>query len=483
MPARRRLIVVGGVAAGMSAASRARRMDPSLEILVFERTGFVSYGSCGLPYYLAGLVGRSEDLVVYSPAFFKERRDIDVFVGHEVTALDPSSRRVQVRGLADGEVREVAYDVLVLATGASAVRPPVPGVGRPGVFVLRTLEDGIAMRRHVDVLTGPDRTDGGRPRAVLVGAGPIGLEVAEALTARGLSVSLVEMAGQVLPGYHPDLAAHVEAELRRHGVDVHVNEALAAVEGAGDGGAATAVRTASGRTLPADLVLLATGIRPNVELARQAGLRLGSTGAVAVDHRLLTSDPHIYAAGDGVETWHRVLRRPAWIPLGTTSNKMGRIAGENAAGGDATFRGVVGTAALRIFDVEVGRTGLTEAEAAAEGWEPVTAYVRHGSRAHYYPGPGPVHLWLVGDRRSGRLLGAQAVGPAGAVAKRVDVLAVAVTAGMDVDEVAELDLSYAPPLAPVWDPILMAARAWGKAAGREQEPGSARAAGETARGA
>ncbi len=483
MPARRRLIVVGGVAAGMSAASRARRMDPSLEILVFERTGFVSYGSCGLPYYLAGLVGRSGELVVYSPAFFKERRDIDVFVGHEVTALDPSSRRVQVRRLADGEVREVAYDVLVLATGASAVRPPVPGVGRPGVFVLRTLEDGIAMRRHVDVLTGPDRTDGVRPRAVLVGAGPIGLEVAEALTARGLSVSLVEMAGQVLPGYHPDLAAHVEAELRRHGVDVHVNEALAAVEGAGDEGAATAVRTASGRTLPADLVLLATGIRPNVELARQAGLRLGSTGAVAVDHRLLTSDPHIYAAGDGVETWHRVLRRPAWIPLGTTSNKMGRIAGDNAAGGDATFRGVVGTAALRIFDVEVGRTGLTEAEAAAEGWEPVTAYVRHGSRAHYYPGPGPVHLWLVGDRRSGRLLGAQAVGPAGTVAKRVDVLAVAVTAGMDVDEVAELDLSYAPPLAPVWDPILMAARAWGKAAGREREPGSARAAGETTRGA
>ncbi len=481
MPARRRLVVIGGVAAGMSAASRARRMDRSLEILVFERTGFVSYGSCGLPYYLAGLVGRSEDLVVYSPAFFKERRDIDVFVGHEVTALDPSSRRVQVRRLADGEVREVAYDVLVLATGASAVRPPVPGVGRPGVFVLRTLEDGIAMRRHVDVLTGPDRTDGGWPRAVLVGAGPIGLEVAEALTARGLSVSLVEMAGQVLPGYHPDLAAHVEAELRRHGVDVYVNEALAAVEGAGDEGAATAVRTASGRTLPADLVLLATGIRPNVELARQAGLRLGSTGAVAVDHRLLTSDPHIYAAGDGVETWHRVLRRPAWIPLGTTSNKMGRIAGDNAAGGDATFRGVVGTAALRIFDVEVGRTGLTEA--AAEGWEPVTAYVRHGSRAHYYPGPGPVHLWLVGDRRSGRLLGAQAVGPAGTVAKRVDVLAVAVTAGMDVDEVAELDLSYAPPLAPVWDPILMAARAWGKAAGREREPGSARAAGETTRGA
>lgn len=478
MGARRRLVVVGGVAAGMSAASRARRLDPGLEILVFERTGYVSYGSCGLPYYLGGLVGRAEDLVVYSPSFFKERRGIDVFVRHEVTAIDPASRRVRVRRLEDGQTLEYGYDRLVLATGASPVRPPVPGVRRPGVFVLRTLEDGIAVRERLEQLQAPGALPGGRaPRAVLVGAGPIGLEVAEALVGRGFEVALVEMAPQVLPGYHPQLAALVEGELRKRGVAVYTGEALAAVDGPGDDGPAASVVTASGRSLPADLVLLATGIRPNVELARQAGIRLGATGAVAVDDRLRTSAPDVFAAGDGVETWHRVLGRPAWIPLGTTSNKMGRVAGENAAGGDAIFRGVVGTAALRAFDLEVGRTGLTEDEAARAGWEAVTAHVRHGSRAHYYPGPGPVHVWLVGDRRTGRLLGAQAVGPAGAVAKRIDVLAAAVTAGMAVEEVAELDLSYAPPFAPVWDPVLMAAREWLKEAGREgEQAGAARAA-------
>lgn len=468
MSARRRLVVVGGVAAGMSAASRARRLDPALEILVFERTGYVSYGSCGLPYYIGGLVGTPEELVTYSPRFFKEKRDIDVFVRHEVTGIDHEARRVTVRRLSDGETLEFGYDVLVLATGASAVRPPVPGVGRPGVFVLRVLEDGIALRRHIERLTGPGALPGGRaPRAVLVGAGPIGVEVAESFVGLGFQVAMVEMMPQVLPGYHPELAALLEAQLERHGIAVHTGEKVAAIEGPGEEGPVEAVVTASGRTLPADVVVLGTGVRPNVELARQAGIRLGATGAVAVDERLRTSVPDVFAAGDGVETWHRVLRRPVWIPLGTTANKMGRIAGENAAGGHAVFRGVVGTAALRAFDLEVGRTGLAEAEAAEAGFEPVTAYVRHGSRAHYYPGPGPVHVWLVGDRRTGRVLGAQLLGPAGAVAKRVDVLAVAVTAGLGVDEVAELDLSYAPAFAPVWDPVLMAARQWLKEAGMD----------------
>lgn len=467
---KRRLIVVGGVAAGMSAASRARRLDPDLEILVFDRTGYVSYGSCGLPYYIGGLIGKPEELVVYSPAFFKEKRNIDVFVRHEVTGIHPETKRVTVRRLSDGETLEFVYDVLVLATGASAVRPPVPGVDRPGVFVLRALEDGIALRRRIEELTSPGALPGGRaPRAVLVGAGPIGLEAAENFARLRFEVTIVEMMPQVLPGYHTELAAMLQAQLERHGIAVFTGEKVAAIEGPGEDGPVQAVRTASGRTLPADVVLLGTGIRPNVQLARQAGIRLGPTGAVAVDERLRTSAADIFAAGDGVETWHRVLQRPTWIPLGTTSNKMGRIAGENAAGGDAIFRGIVGTAALRAFDLEVGRTGLTEQEAAGGGFDPVTAYVRHGSRAHYYPGPGPVHVWLVGDRRTGRVLGAQLLGPAGAVAKRVDVLAVAITAGMTADEVAELDLSYAPPFAPVWDPVLMAAREWLKAAGMDSK--------------
>lgn len=467
--ASRRLIVVGGVAAGMSAASRARRLDPHLEILVFERTGYVSFGSCGLPYYIGGLVGNAEDLVVYPPRFFKEKRNIDVFVGHQVTGIFPRDGRVTVRRLADGAELEFGYDALILATGAYAVRPRVPGVNRPGVFVLRVLEDGMALRRRVEKLTEPGATGGRPPRAVLVGAGPIGLEAAESFRHLGFEVSLVEMMPQVLPGYHPELAALVESELVRNGVEIRTGERVVSIEGPGEDGPVAAVKTASGRVLPADVVLLGTGIRPQVELANGAGIRLGPTGAVAVDDHLRTNVPGIYAAGDGVETWHRVLRRPTWIPLGTTSNKMGRVAGENAAGGDTVFRGIVGTAGLRAFDVEVGRTGVTEQEAKEAGFDPVMAYVRHGSRAHYYPGAGPVHVWLVGDRKTGRLLGAQLFGPAGAVAKRTDVLAVAITAGMPADEVAELDLSYAPPFAPVWDPVLMAARQWLKEAGREKD--------------
>ncbi|WP_324717445.1 FAD-dependent oxidoreductase [Carboxydochorda subterranea] len=458
--ASRRLVVVGGVAAGMSAASRARRVDPQLEIVVFERSGYVSYGSCGIPYFVGGLVERLEDLVVYTPQFFREKRRIDVHVSHEVTAIDPRSHRVQVRRLSDGETWEAGYDVLVLATGAYAVRPPVPGVERPGVFVMRLLEDGMAMRRRVEELKAPAADAGRPPRAVVVGAGPIGLEAAENLRRLGCEVAIVEVMPQVLPGYHPELARIVEQELRRNGVEVYTGEPVAGIEGQGEAGPATAVSTPS-RTLPADLVLVATGVRPQVALARAAGIALGATGAVAVDDHLRTSVPDIFAAGDGVEAWHRVLERPVWIPLGTTSNKQGRIAGENAAGGDARFRGIVGTAALRVFDLEVARTGLTREEAEREPrWEAVEVHVRHGSRAHYYPGRGPIDAWLVGDRKSGRLLGAQMVGPAGSVAKRIDVLAVALSAGLPVEEVAELDLSYAPPFAPVWDVALIAAREW-----------------------
>ncbi len=457
--ARQRLVVVGGVAAGMSAASRARRLDPDLEIVVFEATGYVSYGSCGLPYFIAGVVTEADDLIAITAERFRKERDIQVHTGHRVTGIDPAAGQLSVVELANGHERRVGFDRLVLATGGRPARPPIPGLDLPGVFGVRTVEDGLAIRGYLE-----ER----RPRrAVILGAGYIGLEMAEALVARGLEVTVLDLARQVLTTVDPDVAGRVQAELERHGVRVVLESPVEAVLG-GDGahgragsgghGSTAGVRAvrAGGQSFPADLVLLGLGVRPQAELAEEAGLKLGASGAVAVTGRLETSQPGIYAAGDVAEVRHLVTGRPAYVPLGTTANKQGRVAGENAAGGDARFPGVVGTAVVKVFGLEVARTGLSEAQAKAEGFDAAGHAITHGVRAHYYPGPGPATVKLVAERGTGRLLGAQMVGEAG-VAKRIDVVATALHAGWTVDRLAELDLSYAPPYSPVYDPILIAA--------------------------
>ncbi|MFZ5824939.1 MAG: FAD-dependent oxidoreductase [Bacillota bacterium] len=450
--AKRTLVIAGGVAAGMSAASRARRLDPGLEIMVFEASGHVSYGSCGLPYLISGVIPKPEDLVVYTPQFFLDKRNIRVFTHHTVTALDPSRKQVRVRR-PDGTLQDVGYDRFILTTGGRAARPPIEGIDLPGVFTLRTLEDGVAI---LDYLS--ER----QPRkAVIVGGGYIGLEMAEAFRARGLEVAVVEMLPQVMATLDPDMAALVAESLQRNGVALYTGEAVTGLEG--DAGGVRRVHT-TGRTLEADLVLLAGGVKPNVTLAAEAGLRLGPTGAVAVNERLETGLPDIWAAGDVAEVNHLVTGAPAYIPLGTTANKQGRVAGENAAGGRASFGGVVGTAVAKVFDLEVARTGLTLAEAERAGFDPVTATVKQHSRAHYYPGGAKMSARLIIDRPSGRLLGAQMVGTDG-VSKRIDVPAAALHAGWTVEDLYGLDLSYAPPFAPVWDPVLMAAREGLKAIG------------------
>jgi NADPH-dependent 2,4-dienoyl-CoA reductase/sulfur reductase-like enzyme len=441
-----RVVVIGGVAAGMSAASQARRRRPDAEVVVLERGPHVSYGACGLPYNIEDPSRPIDDLVVITAERLRSERRIDVRTRHEALAIDTAARTVRVRDLSTGGQYTLPYDSLVIATGASASRPPLPGLDRPGVFVLRELTDGAAIKAHLAAA---------RPaRAVIVGAGYVGMEMAEALTRRGLEVTVLEKLGQVVPGYQPAIAQQVAEELARHGVRVETGLAVEAVE-RGPGSDPLSVRTDRG-SFPAGLVLVSVGVRPNVALARAAGVALGETGAIRVDEGLRTSAPGVYAAGDCAEAMHLVSARPAWIPLGTTANKQGKVAGANAAGERERFAGIVGTAAFRVFDLEVARTGLGAAEARGLGLDAVAAPSTQVSRGHAYPGGTPVTTVLVAERGTGRLLGGQMAGREG-VAKRIDVLAAALHARMTVDEVEGLDLSYAPPLAPVYDPVLVAA--------------------------
>ncbi|MDP9366377.1 MAG: FAD-dependent oxidoreductase [Chloroflexota bacterium] len=442
-----RFVVVGADAAGMSAASEARRVDPDLEIVAYDRGDFASYSQCGLPYLVGGLVEQPQRLVARSVDEFA-RRGIAVRLGHEVTAIDPARRTLRVRDLRSGTEAEEPYDRLLLATGASPVRPPVPGLDLVGVFHLDLMEDAIAIRAYLKEH---------RPRrAVIVGGGYVGLEMAENLRRLGLAVAVVQRGPQLFPSVDVGIAAPIEEELARNGVDVSLcDSVLQACEGRH--GRVADVHT-SGGDLPADLVLLATGVRPNAELARAARIPLGATGAVAVDDHLRTSKPDVFAAGDCAEHRHRLLGQPTWVPLGTTANKQGRIAGRNAAGGDEAFAGIVGTAIARVFDLEVGRTGLTEREAATAGLSFVATTLESTDHAGYLPDARTLTLKLVAEAGSGRLLGAQATGRAGA-AKRIDVAATALYAGLSAEDLTRLDLAYAPPFNSVWDPLQVAATA------------------------
>jgi NADPH-dependent 2,4-dienoyl-CoA reductase/sulfur reductase-like enzyme len=429
VPAVRRLVVVGGGAAGMSAASAARRADPGLEIVVLESTGYVAYGLCGIPYYLAGLVERAEELLAHPPAVFTERRRFDVRLHAEAVELDADRRTVTYRE--DGHTRTLDYDALVVAAGGTPGAVPLPGVPEDRVFTIRTLEDAITLRALLDA--------GRVGSALVVGAGYIGLEMAEALVARGAAVTVVERLPRVLAALDEPVAAQVEAHVREHvelRLATDVTEALAKAP---------------------DVVVLATGVRPASTIAAAAGARTGPTGALLVDESMRTSLAGVWPAGDCIAPYHRVLGAPAHVPLGPAANRTGRVAGTVAGGGTASFAGVVGTAVVKVFDLEVARTGLTLAEAGAAGLDAVATDVEHRSRAKYYPGSAPLSVRLVHER-GGRLLGAQLVGREGA-AKRVDVVAAALHARLAVADLGAFDLSYAPPFSPVMDPLLIAAQA------------------------
>lgn len=441
----RRLVVVGGDAGGMSAAAQARRMtDPKdFEIVAFERGEHTSYAACGLPYRIAREVDSVDDLVARSPEEFR-RSGIDVRTRHEVISIDTEARTVEVRDLDRDAVSTERYDELLIATGASPLRPPLPGIDSLGVFDLRTIPDLVALDAALD----------GASTAVVVGAGYIGLEVAEAFVARGLGVSVVEAAARPMTTLDSDMADLVSVALENMGVELHLGSAVRSFR-TGDDGSVSAVVT-DRVELPADVVVVGLGARPNTSLARAAGIPVGGSGGIVVDRRQRSRVDHVWATGDCVESFHRVSRRGVSIALGTHANKQGRVAGTNLAGGYATFGGVIGTAITRVGDVEVARTGLNESEATAAGFEHVSATARSAVRAHYYQGAGHVVVKLVAERGTGRLLGGQIVGSEGA-GKRIDVLAMAVWSEMTVGELGAVDLAYAPPFAPVWDPVLLAA--------------------------
>lgn len=439
-----RLAVVGGDAAGMSAAAVARRRDASLEVLVLERGPYTSYSACGIPYLIGGLVEGADHLIARSPDEHRQA-GIDVRTLCEVTDIDLAARTLTYRDHNARADRREGFDQLVYATGAEAVAPPVPGAEL--VEPLRTID--AAERFLVRLQQSSD------PRAVVIGAGYIGLEVAEALATRGLDVSLIDREEQVMTTLDADIAAHVQAAAEGAGIRVMLSSDVQAIRGA-EGRPATVV-TADGE-LPAGHVVLATGARPAAALAAAAGLELGASGAVCVDeHQRCPGHDGVYAAGDCSESRHRLLDTTVNLQLGTHANKQGRIAGTNATGGAEAFPGVIGTAVSRICRYEVARTGLSEREAFAAGLPVVATTIRDRTRAGYYPGAGPIWVKLVADAEDGRLLGGQIVGVEGA-AKRIDVLAAAVWRGMPVDELEMLDLGYAPPFSGVYDPLLIAAR-------------------------
>ena len=442
----RRIVVIGGVAGGAAAAAKARRTDEHADIVMFERGPHVSFANCGLPFYVGGDIADRDALLLQTPESFWRRFRVRVLVRHEVLSIDRGTKTTRVRNLETGELFDEPYDTLVLAPGAGAIVPTMPGLPAVNAFTVKTVPDSDAVRSWLEQH---------KPsHAVVVGAGFIGLETAEALHQRGLHVTVVELQPQVLPALDADMAEHVARRLRERGIDVVLGDGIAGLE-TDAAGVVTGVRLGSGTLLPAGIVVLSIGVRPELKLAVAAGLEIGAAGGIAVDERQQTSDPSIFAAGDAVEVVQRVTGQKVRMPLAGPASKQGRVAGANAAGGDLRFPGAVGTAILGTMGISAGRTGLTEREARAAGFDVLITHTHNLDHAGYYPGALMLHIKLVTDAETGRLLGGQVVGENG-VDKRLDVLATALQANMSVDELEELDLAYAPQFSSARDPVIMA---------------------------
>lgn len=445
-----KVVVIGGVAAGPKAAAKIMRLNPEAEVTVLEKGRFLSYAGCGLPYYLAGAVKEPKDLmstpigVVRDVAFFQKVKNVKVLNETEALEIDRAQKRVRARRNGEAADFWLAYDKLVLATGANPVRLPLPNSHLENIFTLHGVQDAEGIKALISQTQARE--------VVVIGGGLIGVETTEALVQCGCHVTLVETLPQVLRVLDWEMAQLVERHLESHGVRVLTRTQVTAFEGAGR---VSGVLTSQGR-LPADLVILGIGVRPQVDLARAAGLQIGATGGLQVNDRMQTSDPDIYAAGDCVESLDLVTGQPCFVPLGSTANKQGRVAAINICGGDDRFPGVLGSTVCKVFDFCVARTGLTESAARQSGFQAVTVIVPDADRAHYMPGAKPIMLKLVVDAPSRKLLGAQAVGP-GHGDKRMDVAAMAITAGMTVDQLSKVDLCYAPPYSPTLDNIITAA--------------------------
>ena len=436
-----RLVVIGGDAGGMAAISQVRKTRPDMEIVAFERGHYTSYSACGIPYLVGGEVETIEELVARTPQVFRDRFRVDVRMRHDVTAIDLDAREVEVHDIEHERTFRLGFDRALVATGGMPIRPDLPGISHKHVHGVQTLDDARDLLEHA--------TSESMEHVVVVGGGYIGLEMAEAFTHRGSRVTLLEAGSQVMQTLDPDMAALVGEALESHGVDVRLEERALAFE-------ARRVVTEHD-TIEADVVVLGLGVRPNSGLAKESGLAVGVKDAVRVSRRQETSADGVWAAGDCCESTHLVSGRQVHVPLGTVANKQSRVAGINIGGGYATFKGVVGTAITRVCDTEIARTGLSEREATEAGFAFRSTVIEGSTRAGYLPGKKRTTVKLVVEQRTGRLLGGQIVGQEGA-AKRIDVLATALTARMTVEEMIDLDLGYAPPFSPVWDPVLVAAR-------------------------
>lgn len=442
------LLIVGGSDAGISAALRARELDSRIAITIALSDRFPNYSICGLPFFLSGEVPDWHDLA-HRTADDITCKGIRLLMNHTAHAINPVEKTVSLVN-EDGQPQSLNYDKLVIGTGATPIRPKIAGLDLPGVFLLRSMTDSFAIHQFLTE---------SQPKSVLIiGGGYIGLEMADALTLRGIVVTVVDHNPTVLKTVDTSLGQQVKAELNQHGVEVVTEISVESIETRDD---RLQVSGSPDFTALADMVLVSTGVRPSAELAETAGIATGTRGAIRVSRKMETHIPDIYAAGDCAETWHQLLNQYSYMPLGTTAHKQGRIAGENAVGGDREFAGSLGTQVVKIFDLAVARTGLRDEEAIEAGFDPITVEMETWDHKAYYPGAHRVRIRMTGDRQTGQLLGAQLAGHyQGEVAKRIDIVAAALFQRLSVETLNDLDLSYTPPLSSPWDPVQMAAQAW-----------------------
>ncbi len=447
MPQQTNIVIIGGTACGPKTAARARRCDPNARITLIERRDNLSTATCGLPYFISGIIPKRQSMIAREADYFRNVFDMTVLTGTEAVTIDRKAYTVTARNLRSGEESTIPYDKLVLATGARPMVFDWEGKDLAGIFTLSDLPDADAIREMLV----RDRSE----TAVIVGAGLIGLEMAESLAERGLEVTVIEARDRVFPAMlDPEISAHLQKHMESEDVRIHCNAPASGFLGDENGHVRAVL--AGGMELPADIVVLGLGVKPEVTLARQAGLTIGKRGGVTVDEHLRTSDPDIYAGGDCVEVKHRVTGEMILAALGSTANKHGRIIGTNITGGNLTFPGVLGTAIVKVFEFNAGHTGLNEEQARKAGYDVVTALVPTYEHATYYPGAREFTLKLIADRATGRILGGQGVGQ-GDIAKRIDVLATVISCGGTVDDIADLDLAYAPPFNSAMDPLHNAA--------------------------
>ena len=442
-----RLVIIGGVAAGAKAAAKARRMRPDLDIVVYQDEAEVSYSACGQPYVLSGVIENRDKIIIRRPQEFAGD-NIRVLTRHRVEAIDVATRQIRVNDLSGNGAQTTVYDKLILATGARPIIPAVDGIELEGVLTLRSISDLDRFRSAINIL---------KPKkAAIIGAGYIGLELAETFHALNIKTTIIEKFDRILPKFDAEMAQQVSAHLTENAVELVTGQGLAGI--GGKAGRVVSVTTESGLTRDVDLVVIAVGVRPNTDLAKHSGIAIGETGAIAVDMKMQTRTPGVYAAGDCCETIDRVTGKTTWLPLGDIANLQGRVAGENAAGGNASFPGVLGTAIFKTFDLNVACTGLSETAARQAGYDAVSVNVNRSDRARYFPGGSSLAIKLVADKQGGRLLGAQVIGP-GKADKMIDIAATALLGRLTCEDMENADLAYAPPFSPVLSPMITAAGA------------------------